>query len=471
MSLLIENGYVVTMNPARDVLAKGFVAVDDAGRIEAVTAERPRKSYGRVIDASGMIVLPGLINLHQHHWGSLLHGRGLGLALEDWQRNLIRAGAGALSLADLRISATLSAMQMVRTGTTCVLNHAIAPTSDDAVAAILDAMAEVGLRQVFAKEFPSVPPAGGAEIVVSAAIAGFERLAGRWHGAHDGLARLALAVEVTAEWTGQHAFDEDLVERAYALARAVDVPISTHLASGTLTPEAGYARARSVTGRSDVLHLMELGVLDQRWILAHAAHVDATDLALMAEARCNAVYAPTSEAIRGAAIGPWSQLVRSGVNCGLGTDGGMLDCSVDMVEQMKACVFIQNAHRLDAAAMSTETALEMATINAARALGLDAEIGSVEVGKRADVAVFDLRGPHNQVIQKPISNFICTGRGADAHTVLVGGRVVLDNGALTQAPDARTMSAQAAEAGRRLAQQIGLPARRPTAWPTINAAS
>ena len=148
----------------------------------------------------------------------------------------------------------------------------------------------------------------------------------------------------------------------------------------------------------------------------------------MARVGCSFVYTPTSESIRGGGIGPFANAHRAGVNVALGTDGPMVDYSVDMVEQMKACALMQHVRHLDPTRMPAERTIEMATINAAKALGLEREIGSLEPGKRADIAVFDLDKPYVGVLHRPISTFVCAGKGSDARAVLVDGEIVYRDG-------------------------------------------
>ena len=191
-----------------------------------------------------------------------------------------------------------------------------------------------------------------------------------------------------------------------------------------------------------------------------------TDIATIRKRRCHAIYTPTSESMRGGGLGPWPNLYRAGVNCALGTDGPAVDYSVDMVEQMKACIFLQNVKYLDPTVMSPERALEMATINAARAIGLESELGSLEPGKRADIAIFDLNDPQMQVIHNPLYNFICCARGADAHTVIVDGKVLLKNGKFTRAQNIDAIISAATASGRRIAEKTGLIARAAPNWPS-----
>jgi 5-methylthioadenosine/S-adenosylhomocysteine deaminase len=257
---------------------------------------------------------------------------------------------------------------------------------------------------------------------------------------------------------------EELICRGYALARKLGIRISTHIASGTFSLERGFLRYLRETGRTDVRYLMQLGVLDPSWVLIHGIHVTELDIEHMARVGCSFVYTPTSEAIRGGGIAPFANAARAGVNVALGTDGPMVDYSVDMVEQMKACTLMQHVRHLDPTRMPAERTIEMATINAARALGLDHLIGSLESGKRADIAVFDLRKPYVGVLHRPISAFVYAGKGSDARLVMVDGEIVYRDGAATRCKDAAAVIREAEDIGRSVLTAAGLGARLDPRW-------
>jgi 5-methylthioadenosine/S-adenosylhomocysteine deaminase len=472
MSTLIENGHVVTMNADREVFDGGYVVVGDDGGIDAVgpAGSAPSGSFDERLDASGMIVLPGLINLHQHHWYNLFKGLAPGMLLEEWVSGLLLPCAAELDAGDLRASAYLAALEMVRTGTTCCLNHSVTTTMAEEVAATVEPMAEIGFRQVFAKDFRCQTPANPQHPHSAADAADYiGDLVENWQGANDGLVRMALSIESNAHWLAAGMSSDELVETGYRLAVDKDLQITNHTAGGTLSLETGYLHFLRQTGRTDVRYLVQMGLLDRHWLLIHAINVNDTDIAQMAESGCHAVYTPTSESMRGGGIGPWVRLIKAGVNCGLGTDGPMVDYSVDIVEQMKACTFVQNTNHLDPTVMPLERSLEMATINAARALNMEDEIGSLEPGKRADIAVFDLRGPHIQVIHNPIANFVCCARGADAHTVFINGQTVLSEGRFKNFTGVDDVIAEATERGRAIATKAGVIDRARPVWPQHHA--
>jgi 5-methylthioadenosine/S-adenosylhomocysteine deaminase len=465
--VLISNGYVVAVDGARRVHPKGFVAIDGA-RIAAVgpAAQAPRPDgFDEVIDAAGAIVVPGLINMHQHHWYTLFKGVADGYLLEDWVTDILLPLSLKLDAEAMAVSSTLAGLEMLATGTTCSLNHSVTTTTPDLVAASIEPQAALGIRQVYAKELRCRTPGNPRHpLGLDEALAEFEAEASRWNGARDGLVRFGMALESNAHWVAAGMSTEELIMRGYELARRLGLRITTHISGGTLSLEKGFLKYLRETGRTDVRYLMQLGILDPHWVLIHGIHCTELDIEHMARAGCSFVYTPTSEAMRGGGIAPFANAHRAGVNVALGTDGPMVDYSVDMVEQMKVCTLMQHVRHLDPTRMPVETTLEMATINAARALGLDGEIGSLEAGKRADIAIFDLNKPYVGVLLRPLTSFVTAGKGSDVRAVLVDGKVAYRGGKFTRLGDPQDAVARAEQVGRAILDKAGLGGRLAPAW-------
>jgi 5-methylthioadenosine/S-adenosylhomocysteine deaminase len=464
---LVRNGYVVTVDPQRHVFPDGYVAVEGS-RIAAVgpmSAAPPPDGFDDILDARGSIVLPGLINMHQHHWYTLFKGLADGYLLEDWVTEVLLPLSNHLTVEAMRASSHVAGMEMLATGTTCSLNHSVTTTTPELIAASIEPQCDLGIRQVYAKELRCRTPGNPRHpLDLDTALAAFEAEAERWDGASDGLVRFAMVIESNAHWVAAGMSTEELIGRGHALAQKLDLRISTHIASGTFSLEKGFLKYLRETGRTDVRYLMQLGLLDPHWILIHGIHVTELDIEHMARTGCSFVYTPTSESMRGGGIGPIANAQRAGVNVALGTDGPMVDYSVDMVEQMKACTLMQHVRHLDPTRMPAERTIEMATINAAKALGLDDEIGSLEVGKRADIAVFDLTKPYVGVLHRPISTFVSAGKGSDARAVMVNGAVVYRDGAFARTADAKGVIAESERVGRAILDQAGLGHRLTPAW-------
>lgn len=467
--ILIRDGYVVTVNPQRDVHPGGFIAVQD-GRIAAVGPAReapPPEGFDEVIDASGCLVLPGLINMHQHHWYTLFKGLADGYLLEDWFTGFVLPIIPHLSDEAMRVSSYVAALEMLATGTTCSLNHSVTTTTPATVRAIVEPQAEVGIRQVFAKELRCRTPGNPRHpLSLAESLAACEEEVKRWGGAAGGLVRMAMVIESNAHWVAAGMSTEELITEGHALARRLGCKITAHIAGGTFSLEKGFLKYLRETGRTDVRYLMNLGVLDPHWVLIHGIHCTDLDIEHMARVGCSLVYTPTSESMRGGGIVPASNAQRAGVNVALGTDGPMVDYSVDMVEQMKACALMQHVRHLDPTRMPPERTIEMATLNGAKALGLEAELGSLEPGKRADIAVFDLTRPYVGVLHRPVSTFVAAGKGSDAKYVLVDGRVVYREGAFPRFSDGKGVMAEAQRLGRSIIEKAGLGHRLAPAWRT-----
>jgi 5-methylthioadenosine/S-adenosylhomocysteine deaminase len=286
----------------------------------------------------------------------------------------------------------------------------------------------------------------------------------RWNGRSEGLIRMAMVIEANAHWTSSGMSTEELIVRGHELAKRLGIRITSHIAGGTFSLEKGFLKHLRETGRTDVRYLMQLGVLDENWILAHCIHCTELDLEQIAHVGASLVYTPTSEAIRGGGIGPAANAASLGITTALGTDGPMVDYSDDMLEQVKMCMLFQHQRHLDPTRISVEQAIEMATIEGAKAAGLDDEIGSLEAGKRADIAVFDMRRPHVGPLQRPLSAFVCAGKGSDAKYVLVNGEVVYQDGAFTRGPDWKDVVKDAERIGREIIECSGLGNRLSPAW-------
>jgi 5-methylthioadenosine/S-adenosylhomocysteine deaminase len=465
--VLIKNGTVVTVDPKRQVYSDGFLAIDGP-RIIAVgsAAQCPTPDgFDDVIDASGSIVVPGLINMHQHHWYTLFKGLADGLLLEDWVTEILLPLSLHLDAGAMRMSSTLAGMEMLATGTTCSLNHSVTTTTPELVAASIEPQAELGIRQVYAKELRCRTPGNPRHrLDLDEALAEFEQEVARWNGRHDGLVRFGIAIESNAHWVAAGMSTEELICRGYELAKRLGLKITTHVSGGTLSLEKGFLKYLRETGRTDVRYLMQLGILDPQWILIHGIHATELDIEQMARMGCSFVYTPSSESIRGGGISPFANAHRAGVNVALGTDGPMVDYSVDMVEQMKVCILMQHVRHLDPTRMPVERSLEMATINAAIALGLENEIGSLEVGKRADIAIFDLRKPYVGVLHRPLSSFVTAGKGSDVRAVLVDGQIVYRDGVFKHCAEPQRLVAAAEKIGRAIVDKAGLGHRLAPAW-------
>ncbi|MBX5041201.1 amidohydrolase family protein [Rhizobium lentis] len=466
-TILIKNGYVVTVNGKREIHDGGSVAIRGktiSGVYAAVDTPRDA-DFDEVIDAKGCLVIPGLINLHQHHWYAMFKGIADGMLLEDWISDLVFPLVSNLSDDAMRLASYQCGIEMLATGTTTSFNHSVSVTTAETVKAIVEPQAELGIRQVFGKElrcrnarFLNHP------LTLNESLAAVEEDVRNWDGKADGLIRMGMVIEANAHWTSSGMSTEELIIRGTELARKLGVKISSHIAGGTFSVEKGFLKHLRETGRTDVRYLMQLGVLDHQWMLIHGIHCTELDLEHMAHVGAGLVYTPTSEAVRGGGIAPAANALRAGVATALGTDGAMVDYTNDMLEQVKACVLFQHQRHLDPTRMSFERGIEMATINGAEVLGLADELGSLEAGKLADIAIFDMRAPHVGSLQRPLSAFVGAGKGSDARFVIVNGDVVYRQGEFTKFKDRERVLQEVETLAASVIDKAGLRHRRDVSW-------
>jgi 5-methylthioadenosine/S-adenosylhomocysteine deaminase len=411
-----------------------------------------------------MIVLPGLLNGHNHHWGSLFKNTGEGLLLEPWLDIITLPLGGQLSADDLRVAAYLGAIEQIRTGTTCSLNHVVLMNDHETMAATIEPVLEIGIRQLVTKELRDTPhPPFSTKYEAHPHIRGrdeelafAEEVIDKWDGA-GGIVHMGLALETGANWMLHNATSDEIIREGVALAQRKNLKITNHCSAGT--PWLSIKDFEDATGGGDVDYLENLDCLVDNWLLIHSLHLKQHEIEAVARSGASVISNPVSNAYSSDGIAPLKEMFEAGVNVGLGSDGAYVNCNVDMVEQMKFCALIHNVTHYDPTLMSSERVIEMATINTARAMGIDHLVGSLEAGKKADIAVFDLRKSHTTVANRPIGALVFSAHGTDVDTVVINGEVRLRHGELVGFDQEKEVLAEATRRAHEAIERAGLTSR------------
>lgn len=468
-SILLDHAYLVTVDAERRVIPDGWLHVTDDTIAAIGSAGDEKPAADEVLDMGGMLVLPGLINGHNHHWASLFKNTGEGLLLEPWLDQVTLPLKSVLTNEDYRAAAYLGAIEQIRTGTTCSLNHAVNENDEISMRAFIEPVLDIGIRQLVTKELrdapdpvfstkypPHVYPRSRDEEVALA-----ESLVDRWDGA-QGTVHMGLAIETGANWMLHNSTSDEIIEAGVELAKRRNLKITNHCSAGT--PWLSIKEFRDATGGGDVDYLVRVGALVDNWVLIHSLWLTDREIDHIARAGASVISNPVSNAYSCDGIAPLKQMFAAGVNVGLGSDGAYVNCSMDMVEQMKFAVLIQNVTHLDPTLMSAERVIEMATINAAKALGLDHLIGSLEVGKRADIVAFDLDKAHSTVGNRPIAALVFSAHGTDVDTVMVNGKVLLRNSELTAFDREQEVLSEARSRAAEALRRAGIEHRVEAQW-------
>jgi 5-methylthioadenosine/S-adenosylhomocysteine deaminase len=409
VDILIRNGQVLTLNPHQEIIADGAVAIqgDHIAAVGESAAMDPQQAL-KVIDARRGIVMPGLVNTHTHAAMTLFRGLADDLPLMNWLNDHIFPAEATLDHRKVYCGALLACAEMIMSGTTTFCDMYL---FEDAVAR---AAQQAGMRAVVGEvlfDFPS-PHYGPIE-------EGFiytEKLL----EAYDGDPLVTVAVEPHSPYLCAPA----VLTRAFDLAQRHRVPMVIHLSE-----TAGeVATLRQRYGLTPVAHLEALGVLAPTVLACHCVALTAEDIQRLKRYDVKISHNPESNMKLASGIAPVPQLLAAGVCVGLGSDGAASNNNLDLFLEMDTAAKLHKVQRLDPTVLDANTVLRMATIDGARALGLSDRIGSIEPGKKADLIVIDTRRPHLVPMYHPASQLVYAAKGSDVNTVIINGRVVMEDG-------------------------------------------
>ena len=408
VSLVVTNGTVVTMDGGRRVLAPGAVAID--GR-DIVAVDRPdviaARFKGReTIDATGQVVLPGLVNTHTHAAMVMFRGLADDLALMDWLQKYIFPGEAKTVSSDMvRIGTSLAAVEMIQSGTTTFADMYY--FEED----VAKAAKQAGLRGVLGETIIGFPVADAK--TPADALARTESFIKAFQG--DDLITAVPAPHST------YTVDPDTLRATKALAAKYHTPILIHIAE--TEDEVGIIKDKYKL--TPVGFLDSLGFLGPEVVGAHCVWLTPEDIAIMKRHDAKVSHNPESNMKLASGTAPIPTYLKTGLTVGLGTDGAASNNDLDMFEAMRQAAFLHKLVSRDPQVVPAATALEMATMGGARVLGLDRLVGSLEPGKRADLIVVSMKGARQTPMYNAVSHLVYVSHGDDVQTTIVNGRVLM----------------------------------------------
>ena len=413
-STLIRNATILTMNDRMDVVT-GSVSVRD-GRIAAVGGADSLEPHDVTIDATGQYLLPGFVQTHIHLCQTLFRGYADDLRLLDWLRTRIWPMEAAHTPASLRASARLACLELLSSGTTSILTMETVRGTET----VIEAVAETGLRATIGKclmdETTPDAPAGLKEdgrAALDESVALFRR----YNGTAGGRIRVAIAPRFALSCS------RELLGAIAATASEIDAIVHTHAAEQLDEVDL----VRSVTGQGNIEYLDTVGLMSTRLNVAHCVWVDDRDQWLLAERGVKVTHCPGSNLKLGSGIAPVPEMRERGITVSLGADGAACNNHLDMFSEMRLAATLQ-AIRHTPGTLTARDALWMATRAGAAALGLDAEIGSVEAGKQADLILVDASSHRLAPSPDPFSALVYAAQASDVRMTMVGGEMVVKNG-------------------------------------------
>jgi cytosine/adenosine deaminase-related metal-dependent hydrolase len=457
--VILDNCTVVTMNERREIVTDAAVAVVGStiaavGKSDQVRAARPDEP---VRDLNGWVVMPGLVDGHFHLPQTLLRGAADELPIPRWMGDRIFPLEGAYTPEAARASARLAVLEMLKAGTTAFLETLI--LGRHGLDELSQAIAEMGIRAVLPRaisdgggylDSASLHP--GIEEPPDDAIADALAVAAQWKGSDR--IRIWLGPRSTGGCT------EELLVRVVELARSEGMGLCQHYAQSAREP--GYIRETFGCGQGELLE--RIGMLGPDVVLLHCTALEPEDIEILSGTGTHVVHCPTGPAKVGNAVTPVTELLEAGINIAIGSDGGPANNGADLIRDFKWVGYLQKLRKRDATVVPAETILEMATLGGARALGLDDLVGSVEVGRRADLIVIRTDGPHWTPNINWISNLAYASTGADVDTVMVDGEILMEGREMTTVDEERILVDARREAAS-LFERAGVEIPHP--WPVL----
>jgi 5-methylthioadenosine/S-adenosylhomocysteine deaminase len=439
-SVLIRGGIVLTMNDRFDVLA-GDVSIKD-GRIGAIGSNITER-HDRVIDAGGGYVLPGFIQTHIHLCQTLFRGYADDLHLMDWLRTRVWPMEAAHTPATLRAAARLATTELLSSGTTAVLTMETVHDTD----VVFEAVAESGMRATIGKcmmDFDAQVPKRLQE-QTQASIDESLAIRKTWDGAANGRLHAAFAPRFAVSCS------RELLEAVAHLSDQHHALVHTHASESR--DEIAIVKQIS-GGLSNLEYFESLSLASPHLCAAHCVWVDDRDQQLLADHDVKVMHCPGSNLKLGSGVAPVPEMRARGITVSLGADGAACNNRLDMFDEMRLAAVLQ-AMRREPGVLPARDVLWMATRAGARTLGLEQEIGSLEVGKRADLIVVDRDGPHLAPGPDPYSTLVYAARGSDVRTTVIDGDVLVHDFAPVRV-DCREVSMGARAAAKDLAKRAGI---------------
>jgi len=458
-ALALRGGTLVTMDALRTLLVADLL-VDADGRIADLADPARKVAAQRSIDVRGLVVVPGLVQSHVHLCQTLFRGLAEDQPLLAWLHERIWPLEAAHDQASLRASARLGIAELLLGGTTAVLDMGTVHHTD----ALFEAAAETSIRYTGGKALmdagEGVPP--GLLEPTAVALRDTDRLADGWHEAKGGRLRYAYSPRSVLSAT------QDLLRSIGARARANNLLVHTH--ASEQRDETDIVRHRF--GAPNIRLLANLGLAETNACFAHCVWPEPEELDVLASGGATVVHCPSCNMKLGSGTAPIAEYLERGVNVAIGADGAASSNRLDAWEELRLAGLLSRL-RAGPPGVAALDLFEMATIGGARALGLDADIGSLEVGKYADLAVVDPRRAHAAGLQDVYTHLIYSARAADVRLVMIGGQIVVEDGQLLAFSEAEAIAEADTQRAALLKRADITPegyvaqAGRPSRWPRL----
>jgi len=392
------------MTGEKDIIKKGYILIegDRISEIEEGEYKKDTVNIDTIIDGTGNIAMPGLINTHTHASMTLLRGYGEGLPLMKWLNERIWPFEAKLTPDDIYIGTKLATLEMIKSGTTCFIDMY---NFEDR---ICEALGESGMRGVIC-----TPIIGNDwEPRINKFVSFHEKYNNSFNG------RIKTMIAPHAPYT----CSKEALQETANVASKLECGVHIHISE----TEDEINIIREKYGCTPLEFVENTGILDCKNIVAaHCVHMSDNDLLTMKKKNINVAHCPQSNMKLSSGVSPVWNMINMGINVALGTDGTSSNNNLDMIEEMQTASYLQKLYTKDATALPAYKCMEMATVNGAAALSMDKEMGKLQKGMKADIILLDVNKPVYVPVHDIFANVVFSGSGRDVKTVIVDGKLLM----------------------------------------------
>lgn len=406
MKILIKNAKILPVDDAMRVIENGWIGIENSAIafVEAVETEAVASfDADRVIDAKGKLAMPGFVNTHSHSPMTILRCYGDDLPLNDWLFGKMIPTEEKFSKEDIYWGGMLGVLEQIKSGVTCFADM-YEPSN-----VIMDLVVENKIRANIAGPHITINPEKEYEEYVAHIK--------KWNNSHDGLIKESAIIHSI------YTYSEEKIRARVAAAKEAGTGIQIHISEAPFEQEQIFEQYQ----KTPMQMLESWGVFDVPTVAAHCVHLTEGDFEILKKRDISVAHCPSSNLKLASGIADVPRMLAEGINVSIGTDGASSNSNLNFVEEMHLTAMIHKGNSMNPLVVNAKEVIRMATVNGAKALGFENEVGSLEVGKKADLILVDTDKAHLTPLNNPFSAAVYSMQGSDVDTVIVNGEILMEN--------------------------------------------
>lgn len=406
MKILIKNAKILPVDDAMRVIENGWIGIENSAIafVEAVETEAVASfDADRVIDAKGKLAMPGFVNTHSHSPMTILRCYGDDLPLNDWLFGKMIPTEEKFSKEDIYWGGMLGVLEQIKSGVTCFADM-YEPSN-----VIMDLVVENKIRANIAGPHITINPEKEYEEYVAHIK--------KWNNSHDGLIKESAIIHSI------YTYSEEKIRARVAAAKEAGTGIQIHISEAPFEQEQIFEQYQ----KTPMQMLESWGVFDVPTVAAHCVHLTDGDFEILKKRDISVAHCPSSNLKLASGIADVPRMLAEGINVSIGTDGASSNSNLNFVEEMHLTAMIHKGNSMNPLVVNAKEVIRMATVNGAKALGFENEVGSLEVGKKADLILVDTDKAHLTPLNNPFSAAVYSMQGSDVDTVIVNGEILMEN--------------------------------------------